>query len=132
MSLVGTGTNLLAISLWKKPEDLWTFCGITDSLQDGGLSSVRSSNNEHAELEIAGHLDIAPRQVGRGLTHPLITMVTRRRLVGELNTREIVGAGAWGLGTPRRKAGVTEPILYTHVGGRLYKHVQSTNTSWLQ
>jgi hypothetical protein len=69
------------------PVDLWTLCGVTDTLQDGGLSGVRSSNNEHAELEIAGQLGIAPRQLGRDLTHPLITMVTRRRLVRELNTR---------------------------------------------
>ena len=73
--------NPFAISLGKKPEDLWTLCGVTDSLQDGGLSGVRSSNNEHAELEIAGYFGIAPGQLGRDLTHPLITMVTRRRVV---------------------------------------------------
>jgi hypothetical protein len=56
--LVGTGTNLLEISPRK---NLWTFCGVTDSLQDGGLSGVRSSDNEHAELETAEHLNIAPR-----------------------------------------------------------------------
>jgi hypothetical protein len=93
--LVGTGTNLFAISLEKKPEDLWTLCGVTDSLQNGGLSSIRSSDNEHAELEIAGHTaaGIAPRQLGRVLTHPLITVSTRR-LVRELNTVRLVNSGA--------------------------------------
>jgi hypothetical protein len=60
--LIGIGTNPFAICLGKKPESLWTLCGITDSLQDGGLAGVRSSDNKHAELEIiAGRLGIAPR-----------------------------------------------------------------------
>jgi hypothetical protein len=73
-----TRTYPLATSLLITPVNLWTLCGVTDSLQGGGLSGVRSSNNEHAELEIAGQSGIAPKQFGRGLTHPLITMVTRR------------------------------------------------------
>jgi hypothetical protein len=67
MPLEGTGTNLLEISLRK---DLWTLCGVTNSLQDGGLSGVRSSDNEHAELEIAGGIaSRGPKQFGRDLTH---------------------------------------------------------------
>jgi hypothetical protein len=83
------------------PVDLWTLCGVTDSLQDRSLSGVCSPNNKHAKLEIVGHLSIAPRQLGRDVTHPLITMVTRRLLRG-LNTREI--GGCWGL---RRESGLS-------------------------
>jgi hypothetical protein len=88
-------TYPLAMSSLITPIDLWTLCGVTDSLQDGSLSGVRSSNDEHAELEIVGQLGIAPEQLGLDVTHLLITMVTRRRLVKGLNTREI--DECWGL-----------------------------------
>jgi hypothetical protein len=92
---VGMRTHPLATSPLITLVDLWTLCGVTDPLQDGGLSGVRSSNNEHAELEIAGHAGVAFRQLGRDLTHSSATMVTRIRLVRGLNTREI--GGCWGL-----------------------------------
>jgi hypothetical protein len=78
--LLGTRTYPLAISLRTTPIDLWTLCSVTDSLQDGGLAGVRSSNNEDSELDIArdsGYNGIAPRRLGRGLTHPLNTMPLR-------------------------------------------------------
>jgi hypothetical protein len=93
----GKTTYPLAISLWIKPIDLWTLRGVTDSLQDGGLSGVRSPNNENSELELdvagsSGRVPIVPGQLGRDVTHPLTTMVERRRLVRGLNTLEIVGS----------------------------------------
>jgi hypothetical protein len=36
------------------PVDLWTFGGIANSLQNRGLASVCSSDNEDSELEIVG------------------------------------------------------------------------------
>src|SRR6266850_439531 len=43
----------LAIFPWIKPEDLRTLRRVTGyTLQDGGFSGVRSSNNEDAELDI--------------------------------------------------------------------------------
>jgi hypothetical protein len=84
--LTGKGTNPLAISLCA---GLWTLCGVTDSLQDRGLSGVGSSNDEHTELEVAleGYFGILPRQLGRDLTHPLITTVTRRVVRGGTRVR---------------------------------------------
>jgi hypothetical protein len=71
----------LATSLLISLIDLWTLCSVTDSLQDGGLSGVCSSNNEHSELDIIGLSGIVPRQIRRGLSHLLITTVARRGLV---------------------------------------------------
>jgi hypothetical protein len=64
------------------PVDLWTLCGVTDSLQDGGLPGVRSSNNKHSELDIVGFSCIVPRrQIGHNLSHHVITIVARWKLV---------------------------------------------------
>jgi hypothetical protein len=52
---LGTRTYPLAISPGDKPVDHWTLTGVTNSLQDGGLSGVCSSNNEDSELDIVGN-----------------------------------------------------------------------------
>ena len=41
-----------ALSLFIKPVDLGTLCGVADSLQDGCLSCVCSSDNQNSELDI--------------------------------------------------------------------------------
>jgi hypothetical protein len=48
-------TYPFALSPWTKPVNLWTLGGITNSLQNRGLSCVCSSNNEHSELDIVGN-----------------------------------------------------------------------------
>jgi hypothetical protein len=35
--------------------DLWTLGGVTNSLENGGLPCIRSSNNEDPELDIDGN-----------------------------------------------------------------------------
>jgi hypothetical protein len=74
--VLGTRTYSLAISLSITPIDLWTLRGVTDSLQDGGLASVRSANNEDSELDISGDSGKNRIVPGRGLTHPLNRMLS--------------------------------------------------------
>jgi hypothetical protein len=70
----GTRTYPLALSLRAQSVDLWTLCGVTNSLQDGRLAGVRSSNNEDSEFDVATVLGV-PRRFRRGLTHSLIAML---------------------------------------------------------
>jgi hypothetical protein len=56
-------TYPLATSPLITPVDDWTLCGVTDSLQDRGLPGVRSSNDEHSELDIVGLSGVVPRQI---------------------------------------------------------------------
>ena len=79
--LLGNRTYPLAISLCITPIDLWTLRGVTDSLQDGGLAGVRSSNDEDSELDISGDSGKNRIVPGSGLTHPLNTVLLRE---GEL------------------------------------------------
>jgi hypothetical protein len=98
-------THPLATSPLITPVYPWTFCGVTDPLQDGGLSSVGSSNNEHAEREIVLHSGIVLGQPGCDLTHPSVTMATRRLVsVRGLKTSETVGAGDYDA------TGIREPM----------------------
>ena len=75
--LLGTRTYPLATSPLVTPIDLWTIRGVTDSLQDGGLAGVCSSNNEDSELDISGDSGKNRIVPGRGLTHSLNTMLLR-------------------------------------------------------
>jgi len=47
-------TYPLAISRFITTVDLWTLRGVTNSLENGGLPRIRSSNNEDPELDRAG------------------------------------------------------------------------------
>jgi len=49
---LGMSTYLIASTRRTRPIDLWTVCGVTDSLQNGSLPRVCSSNDEHSELDI--------------------------------------------------------------------------------
>jgi hypothetical protein len=83
--LPGKRTYPLAFSLWTQPVDLWTLCGVTDSLQDGRLAGICSSNNEDPELNltvfaVSGSSHIVRSiwaQFGFDLTHCLITVARR-------------------------------------------------------
>ena len=48
----GTRTYLIASSLWIKPVDLRALRRIANSLQNGCLPRIRSSDNEHSELNV--------------------------------------------------------------------------------
>ena len=50
--LLGTRTYPIARSLSIALVDLWTLCCIANPLQDGCLSCIRSSDNEHSELDV--------------------------------------------------------------------------------
>ena len=54
----GTRTYLIAISSWTKPVDLRTLRRITNPLSNGCLSCIRSSDNEHSELDTQASGDI--------------------------------------------------------------------------
>jgi len=47
-----THTQPLAISRSVKPIDLWTLCGLTYSLENGGLPCICSSNYKDSELGV--------------------------------------------------------------------------------
>ena len=51
---LGQRTYPLAMSKLITPVNFWTLRGVTHPLQDGGLSGIRSSNNEDSELDIIG------------------------------------------------------------------------------
>jgi hypothetical protein len=53
----GARTYLRALSLLVKPVDLGTLGGVADSLQDGSLSCICSSDNQNAELDFR-HLEL--------------------------------------------------------------------------
>ena len=53
---LGSRTYLLASGRSILPVDHWTFGGITDSLENRGLSCVGPSNDEDSELDSAGEL----------------------------------------------------------------------------
>jgi hypothetical protein len=83
-------TYLLALSPWTKPVDLWTLCGIANSLQDRGLPCICPSNNEDSEPEIVREIGeemlciygTSPRQLALDRSHALITVLSRKgRLV---------------------------------------------------
>jgi hypothetical protein len=52
---LGVRTYPLVISRFVNPIDLWTLCGVTYSLENGGLPRICSSNNEDPELDIVGN-----------------------------------------------------------------------------
>jgi len=47
--------NPLAISGFITTVDLWTLRGVANSLENGGLPRIRSSNNEDPELDRTGN-----------------------------------------------------------------------------
>ena len=55
----GARTNLRALSRAIKPVDLGTLRSVADSLQNGSLSRICSSNNQNSELDIR-NLELIP------------------------------------------------------------------------